>query len=255
MERRYIFAMSAMRRPAAVTDAPSGSESLADQAYAQIKAAIVSCRLAPGERITERVLAERFGFGLSPIRKALLRLDSEGLVSTRPRSGYRVAPLTVEDVDNLFDAWTVLGSAIIRRAAERCTQQDRDELAQTVRAMRRQQSRAHTNTPDAAAEIGRTIWQAYCRFAGNARLTEMWQSLDADLQRVFVIGGWEDPDGAARFREVLADDPLQRVTDVDAWVEEFLMYTGRVHQHVPDTLQRSESLRSHEIVLDDMPSE
>jgi DNA-binding GntR family transcriptional regulator len=237
MERRYIFAMSAMRRPAAVTDAPSGSESLADQAYAQIKAAIVSCRLAPGERITERVLAERFGFGLSPIRKALLRLDSEGLV------------------DNLFDAWTVLGSAIIRRAAERCTQQDRDELAQTVRAMRRQQSRAHTNTPDAAAEIGRTIWQAYCRFAGNARLTEMWQSLDADLQRVFVIGGWEDPDGAARFREVLADDPLQRVTDVDAWVEEFLMYTGRVHQHVLDTLQRSESLRSHEIVLDDMPSE
>jgi hypothetical protein len=72
---------------------------------------------------------------------------------------------------------------------------------------------------------------------------------------VLVIGGWEDPDGAARFREVLADDPLQRVTDVDAWVEEFLMYTGRVHQHVLDTLQRSESLRSHEIVLDDMPSE
>jgi DNA-binding GntR family transcriptional regulator len=121
----------------------------------------VSCRLAPGERITERVLAERFGFGLSPIRKALLRLDSEGLVSTRPRSGYRVAPLTVEDVDNIFDAWSVLGSAIIRRAAERCTEEDR---------------------------------------------------------------------------------------------EEFLMYTGRVHQQVLETLQRSGSLRSHEIILDDMPN-
>jgi DNA-binding GntR family transcriptional regulator len=255
IEHRYIFAVSEMRRPAAVTEIGTGPESLADQAYAKIKASIVSCRLAPGERITERVLAERFGFGLSPIRKALLRLDSEGLVSTRPRSGYRVAPLTVEDVDNLFDAWSVLGSAIIRRAAERCTTQDREDLARTVRALRREQSRAQTNTPDAAAEIGRTIWQAYCRFAGNARLTEMWESLDADLRRVFVIGGWEDPDGATHFREVLADDPLQRVQDVDAWVDEFLMYTGRVHQHVLDTLQRSESLRSHEIVLDDMASE
>jgi DNA-binding GntR family transcriptional regulator len=235
-----------------VTEVRTSSESLADQAYARIKESIVSCRLAPGERITERVLAERFGFGLSPIRKALLRLDIEGLVSTRPRSGYRVAPLTVEDVDHLFDAWTVLGEAIIRRAAERCTQQDRDEIAQTVRELRRKQRRTRTNAPDAAAEIGRTIWQASCRFAGNARLTEMWESLDADLQRVFVIGGWEDPEGAEHFLEVLTDDPL-RVRDVAAWVEEFLMYTGRVHRHVLDTLQRSESLRSHEIVLDDMP--
>jgi DNA-binding GntR family transcriptional regulator len=238
---------------AAVNDANAGPESLADQAYAKIKESIVSCRLAPGERITERVLAERFGFGLSSIRKALLRLDSEGLVTTRPRSGYRVAPLTVEDVDNLFDAWTVLGSAIIRRAADRCTQQDRDELARTVRALRGDQRRDGTDASDAAAEIGRMIWQAYCRFAGNARLTEMWESLDADLRRVFIIGGWQDPAGAERFREVLADDPLQRVMDADAWVEEFLRYTERVHQHVLDTLQRSESLRSHEIVVGEIP--
>jgi DNA-binding GntR family transcriptional regulator len=235
-----------------VTDARRGVGSLDDQAYAEIKESIVNCRLAPGERVTERSLAERFGFGLTPIRKALLRLDTEGLVSTRPRSGYRVAPLTVEDVDNLFDAWTVLGSAIIRRAAERCTQQDRDELARTVHALRATQRRAQTSAPDAAAEVGRTIWQAYCRFAGNARLTEMWESLDADLRRVFIIGGWEDPEGAEHFREVLADDPLERVRDVDAWVEEFLMYTGRVHRHVLGTLQRSESLRSHEIVVGDL---
>ncbi len=243
--------MSQISRPVSVADARAGTESLADQAYAKIKESIVSCRLAPGERITERVLAERFGFGLSPIRKALLRLDSEGLVSTRPRSGYRVAPLTVEDVDNLFDAWSVLGTAIIRRAAQRCTQQDRNDLARTVNELRDAQHRAHTSAPDAAAEVGQTIWQAYCRFAGNARLTEMWESLDADLRRVFVIGGWQDPEGAEHFREVLADDPLERVTDADAWVEEFLMYIGRVHQHVLDTLQRSDSLRSHEIVLDD----
>jgi DNA-binding GntR family transcriptional regulator len=232
---------------------PAAPQPLADQAYASIKESIVSCRLAPGERITERVLAERFGFGLSPIRKALLRLDSEGLVSTRPRSGYRVAPLTVEDVDNIFDAWSVLGSAIIRRAAERCTEADRDEMSQAVRALRRKQRQAKTNEPDAAAEIGRIIWQAYCRYAGNPRLTDMWQRLDADLQRVFVIGGWEDPEGARHFLNVLADDPM-RVREVGVWVEEFLMYTGRVHQQVLETLQRSGSLRSHEIILDDMPN-
>ncbi len=234
-----------------MTDTRTGSESLADQAYAQIKASIVSCRLPPGERLTERVLAEQFGFGLSPIRKALSRLDSEGLVSTRPRSGYRVSPLTVEDVDNLFDAWKVLGSAIIRRAAERATQQDRDEMAETIRRLRARQRETDVTAADAAAAIGRSVWQAYCRLAGNARLTDMWERLDADLQRMFVIGGWEDPAGAEYFLDVLADDPL-RVRPVATWVDEFLKYTELVHQHVLDTLQRSESLRSHEIVLGDV---
>ena len=122
-----------------------------------------------------------------------------------------------------------------------------------MRALRDDQRRDKTNASDAAAEIGRTIWAAYCRFAGNVRLTEMWESLDADLRRVFIIGGWQDPKGAEHFREVLADDPLQRVRDADAWVEEFLRYTERVHQHVLDTLQRSESLRSHEIVVGEVP--
>jgi DNA-binding GntR family transcriptional regulator len=219
----------------AVTDSRNGAESLADQAYATIKASIVSCQLAPGERITERVLAKQLGFGLSPIRKALLRLDNEGLVLTRPRSGYRVAPLTMDDVDSLFDAWTVLGAAILTRAAVRCKHR-----------------RARTRALDAAVEIARSIWQAYCRIAGNPRLTEMWERLDADLQRVFVIGAWGDRQGAERFLADSAEDAL-RLEDPVTAVEGFLRYVDRVHQHVVVTLQQSASLRSHEIVLGDTP--
>jgi DNA-binding GntR family transcriptional regulator len=236
----------------AVTDSRNGAESLADQAYATIKASIVSCQLAPGERITERVLAKQLGFGLSPIRKALLRLDNEGLVLTRPRSGYRVAPLTMDDVDSLFDAWTVLGAAILTRAAVRCTAHDREEMANTIRTLRRKHRRARTSALDAAVEIARSIWQAYCRIAGNPRLTEMWERLDADLQRVFVIGAWGDRQGAERFLADSAEDAL-RLEDPVTAVEGFLRYVDRVHQHVVVTLQQSASLRSHEIVLGDTP--
>jgi DNA-binding GntR family transcriptional regulator len=232
----------------AVAEVGSGSGSLADQAYARIKAAIVSCELAPGQRITERLLAARLGLGLSPIRSALVRLDNEGLVRTRPRSGYRVTPLTIEDVDSLFDAWSVVGSAILARAAARWTPRDRAQMRKMVREVRSQQRQAGTDMPDAAVVMARAIWRGYCQLAGNPRLTRMFERLDADLQRVFVIGAWEDPQEAERFvgtsgeRELQLDDPA-------AAVEGFRTYISSVHRQVIETLQRSTSVRSHEIVL------
>jgi DNA-binding GntR family transcriptional regulator len=228
----------------------NGSGSLTDQAYATIKASIVNCELAPGQRITERLLAEQLGFGLSPIRSALVRLDNEGLVTVRPRSGYRVAPLTMDDVDSLFDAWSVLGAAIIARAAQRCTPRDLEEMTELGQALRDEQRRGHTKALDAAAEMAQMMWRTFCRLAGNPRLTDMFLRLEADLQRVFVIGAWDDPTGAEHFTATLGEGAL-RLGDPSSSVEEFRGYISQVRRHVVDTLQRSPSVRSHEIVLDD----
>lgn len=102
--------------------------SLGEAAYRRIRADIVSCRLAPGQRLTERRLAAETGFGMSPIRDALKRLDHDGLVRTLPRKGYQVKPLTIKMVDDLFGFWTILAPEVARRGVPRVTDEQLEQI-------------------------------------------------------------------------------------------------------------------------------
>lgn len=68
-------------------------QSLAGRAYERIRQAIVDGSLAPGERISERSLAEALDVSKQPVREALRQLEAEGMVESRPRSGTYVADL------------------------------------------------------------------------------------------------------------------------------------------------------------------
>jgi DNA-binding GntR family transcriptional regulator len=67
--------------------------SLAERAYERLRDAIVDGALASGAKLSERSLAAALGISAQPIREALRRLEGEGLVETRPRSGTFVARL------------------------------------------------------------------------------------------------------------------------------------------------------------------
>ncbi len=67
--------------------------SLAARAYERIREAIVAGTLAPGARISERGLATALDISAQPVREALRRLEAEGMVESRPRSGTYVADL------------------------------------------------------------------------------------------------------------------------------------------------------------------
>ena len=59
-------------------------------AYKQLKRAIVTAAIPPGTPLAEALLMERFGVGRTPMREALRRLASDGLVSIFPRRGMLV---------------------------------------------------------------------------------------------------------------------------------------------------------------------
>lgn len=67
--------------------------SLADRAHARLREAIVEGLLAPGAKLSERRLAGALGVSAQPVRAALARLEAEGMVESRPRSGTFVANL------------------------------------------------------------------------------------------------------------------------------------------------------------------
>lgn len=73
------------------------STTLATSLTTRLRRAIVSGQLAPGEHLPLDQLREQFGVSLSPLREALSRLGSEGLILIEDRKGYRVPPMSEED--------------------------------------------------------------------------------------------------------------------------------------------------------------
>ncbi|MFC0279747.1 GntR family transcriptional regulator [Falsigemmobacter intermedius] len=75
---------------------PATGDSL--QATRILRDAIVSCVLPPGARLSEVVLARDFDIGRGALRAALRALQESGLVSSSPRSGWRVTPVSAPEI-------------------------------------------------------------------------------------------------------------------------------------------------------------
>ena len=73
----------------------------ADAVYRSLTVDIVSGHLAPGTKLAFDMLKRRYGAGLSPIREALQRLTSEHLVTVESHVGFRVAPVSRRDLEEI----------------------------------------------------------------------------------------------------------------------------------------------------------
>jgi len=89
---------------------------LAETAYAALRRDIVSGALAPGQPLRMTLLCDRYGMGMSPLREALNRLQSQGLVVALPLRGFIVAPVSAVDVTDTTDTRILIESEALRRS-------------------------------------------------------------------------------------------------------------------------------------------
>jgi DNA-binding GntR family transcriptional regulator len=101
-----------------------------DVAYAALRSDITEWRLAPGTALGEIELAQRLGMSRTPVREALKRLAREGLVRTDIGRSAVVAPLSVDEVINLYQAREALEIYVLRLAAHGLDRAEFAELAQ-----------------------------------------------------------------------------------------------------------------------------
>ncbi len=83
------------------------SASLADLATSELRNKILDLSLNPSEHLEEKMLLERFPFGRTPIREALNRLMSEGLVETKNGRGAYVASMSIWHTLQLLEAYVI----------------------------------------------------------------------------------------------------------------------------------------------------
>jgi|SRR5579859_1161254 len=98
-----------------------------DQAYRQLRHLILTLELLPGEKLSERWLETRFAGSRTPIRAALARLETEGLV-TRDGRSYAVAPIDLGELDQLFAFREAVESASARLASARDVSDELDAI-------------------------------------------------------------------------------------------------------------------------------
>ena len=96
--------------------------------YKTLAEQIIKGEIKPGERLDERDLAERFEVSRTPVREALRGLQERGLVEIMPRRGVVVATISLERLEELFEAQCELEALCARRAAESMTPMERKEL-------------------------------------------------------------------------------------------------------------------------------
>lgn len=93
----------------------SGPPRLAESVYARLKEDIAAFRLLPGDRFSEGDVATRLAVSRTPVRQALDRLQQEGYLQVRFRSGWEVLPFDFERFEALYDLRIVLELAAIER--------------------------------------------------------------------------------------------------------------------------------------------
>lgn len=114
-----MMRLEAVQAGPALRPAPALAGSLADQVYQRIKDDLFGFRMLPGERFTEADLVARLGVSRTPVRLGLARLEREGFVLARPRSGWQVRPFDFERFEALYDVRVVLEQAAVEKLCAR----------------------------------------------------------------------------------------------------------------------------------------
>ena len=107
----------------------SSKTSKKDRIYRTLRQEVLTLALPPGAILVEGALSRRYRAGRPTIREALALLQQDGLLIAMPRRGYLVAPITMDDVQELFELRLILESAVARLAVSRITSAELDRLA------------------------------------------------------------------------------------------------------------------------------
>lgn len=191
-----------------------------------IRGSILSEEFAPGSRLVEQDLANRYGTSRGPVRTALQELERSGLVVSYDRRGTFVRSLSRADVEEIFSLWEVLFAFAVRRAHGRITAKDRIWIEDfLVRA-------AETDEPAVLLELSIELAQYVFRIAKHARALGIFESLieQARTRSMFRLARfdreyWQGRTDFEPFCRALLEGDVDAVLRAcDAWVRRSKSY-------------------------------
>lgn len=155
----------------------------ADDAYSQIKQAILSLRFRPGEKLSEARLANHLGVGRSPVRSALARLAGEGWIRILPQSGTFVRELSLKDVSEVAEIRLLLEPYTAHRAARLMADREVQDLRAHFEELR---AKGLMGRSEEFHELDDRFHHSIHRAAGNRRIADILRNLHDQIHWVRV---------------------------------------------------------------------
>jgi DNA-binding GntR family transcriptional regulator len=191
--------------------APGANQQLSHRVAAWVRENIIIGQLPPGQFLRTEGLAAQLKVSATPVREALMILQSEGAVHWEPRRGFRVVAVSDRDVRDLFEVQAFIAGELAARAAEVMSPADVDGLRGLQTRLEAAAEAGDVAAVDAANhEIHRRINKA----SGSSRLTAL---LNQTVQYVPLhffgaIDGWAQAsahDHSPVFEAIAAGDAAQ----------------------------------------------
>jgi DNA-binding GntR family transcriptional regulator len=152
------------------------------EVYRILKQRIIKGTLAPGLPINEIDLASDLRVSKTPLREALRQLEREGFVTTTPGRGSTVAPITFQDIREIYEMREIIECSAAKRGALRC---DKNEVRESKRQLERMLGKDPTPRSFPWGEV-ENVHQLIIRSVGNQKLFETYIGIIDHIKRIRI---------------------------------------------------------------------
>ena len=171
----------------------------AEAVYRETKWRILTGALQPATAVNQAELAAEFQMSPTPVREALRRLESEGLVIFVAHTTVKVSPLDLKELDDLYAIRVALDSMAGQLAATNRTDEDMAKLTDLLRP-------ASASEPRDRLERNREFHRAVYGASGNRQLTILLDQLWDRTERYRIVLVANETGGGAHYERNRSDD-------------------------------------------------
>lgn len=164
-----------------VTVKNSGTPLLKDIAYVKIKELILAGQFKPGSFLSERELIEVLDMSKTPIKTALVRLETEGFVTVSSKQGIIINDLSIDQILDIYDLRTALETFNCQKLMGQLTDVQCTELEQNLKETEEAITELDVNQ---FTKLDHAFHLLICRFGGNQEIYRILLNYQDHLQRI-----------------------------------------------------------------------
>jgi DNA-binding GntR family transcriptional regulator len=158
---------------------------LPGQVANQIREAIKSGKLKPGDRLIETVLAREMNIGRNAVREAIRYIEKEGLIVTIPFKGAQVVEMSKNDLKDIYDVRNALETLALNTLAMKIDNEKTRVLDAVVKEMK---AVSKNGNLQAIIDVDLKFHRTLCELSENKVLLEAWSAISNRL-RAFIANG------------------------------------------------------------------